>query len=255
MAVVEQVARVLAELAGAEREMGVLELAAATGLPRSTMSRLLSQMRSAGLVERDLVTQRHRPGFLVLEASRRCRAGLTLVDRAERAMTEFSRVVGHTTGISILDDVEVLELRSCVGSAPLRVVMPPGKRGPAWGTATGRALLAWLDDKTIARRFTPYPRTLFEASPQNLDELLGRLGTIRARGWEEAVDELNPGLGAIAVAVEDQSTGERIAVYAAFSRLHVPEPERGAVGARLLEAVGRLGRVMGPRPGHTDQAA
>jgi DNA-binding IclR family transcriptional regulator len=247
VAVVDQVARVLAELAQAEDGMGVLELAAAVDLPRSTMSRLLSQMRASGLVERDLMTQRHRPGFLVLEASRRCRGGLTLVDRAERAIVEFSRMVGHTTGISVLDDAEVFEVRGCVGSAPLRVVMPPGKRGPALGTATGRALLAWLDDEAIAHRFSPYPGPSFEASPKNLAELLERLELIRARGWEEAVDELNPGLAAIAVAIEDETTGERVAVYAAVSKLHVPEDERAAIGMQLLDAVAGLGRVQGPK--------
>ena len=253
MAVVEQVAVVLKALSQSEDGMAVMELASALNLPRSTMSRLLSQMRTYGLIERDLATQRHRPGLVIGEAARRCSQGNSLIDRADRAMAQFSREVGHTTGLVLLENDHVREIRSCVGSAPLRVVLPPGEVGPVLGTGTGRGLLAWLTDAEIAARFHPSARGLYEIPPQTLEEMMARIIAIRRRGWESTIPEPGTEIGGLSVAFEEAGTGETLSIYTVFSRLHVSELQQEEIAARLLALCAELGRVMGPgwvpRPG------
>jgi IclR family transcriptional regulator, KDG regulon repressor len=246
MAVVEQVAAVLKALSQSEEGMTVMELAAAVNLPRSTMSRLLMQMRTYGLIERDLSTQRHRPGLLIGEAARRCSAGNTLIDRADRVMARFSREVGHTTGLVFLEGDHVREIRSCVGSAPLRVVLPPGEIGPVFGTGTGRSLLAWLTDAEIAARFRPSEDGLYEIPPKTLDELMARIVAIRRRGWETTIPDRGTEIGGISVAFEDPESGQRLSIYTVFSRLHVSVAQQSEVGEHLLAMCAELGRVMGP---------
>lgn len=247
MAVVEQVAAVLNRLANSEEGMSVMQLARAVNLPRSTMSRLLIQMRTYGLIERDPATHRHRPGLMIAEAARRCGSGDSLLDRAARAMAALSREVGHTTGLVQMDGDEVLEVRACVGSAPLRVVLPPADRAPLFGTGTGRALLAWETDAEVALRWKPQPKGLFEAPPETLPELLDRLKVIRARGWEEIAGDPNHDIGGVAAAFEEERTGERLCIYTVFSLLHVGEDDRHNVGEALRRYAATVGRVLGPQ--------
>ncbi|MAC81546.1 MAG: hypothetical protein CML66_26190 [Rhodobacteraceae bacterium] len=246
MAVVEQVAAVLKQLAQSEDGMGVMELSQAINLPRSTMSRVLSQMRSYGLIERDPATQRHRPGLVIAEAARRCGAGQSLADRAEQAMAVFSREVGHTTGLVQRNGDEVLEIRACVGSAPLRVVLPPGDSLPLFSAGTGRALMAWESDALIRDLWTPQAAGHFEEPPQSLDELMERIRRIRETGWEASITTSGDGISGVAVAFEGVETGERLCVYTVFSRLHVDEAERARIAEVLRRAVARVGRVLGP---------
>ena len=246
MAVVEQVAVILKALAESEEGMGMMDLAYAVNLPRSTTSRLLAQMRTAGLIERNRDTLKHRPGLLIAEAAKRYVPGDTLIDRAEREIAAISREMGHTAGLVQLDGDEVVDVRSCVGSAPLRVVLPPDERGPALGTPTGRALMAWWSDDEIAAHFRPMETWLYEAPPQTLGVLMERIANIRARGWESSIEGGTEGIGSVAVAFMDEKTGEALSIYTIFSLLHVDENERRIMAERLLATAGRLGKVMGP---------
>lgn len=226
-------------------DIAVGEVSTALGWPKSTTSRLLKTMQRLGLLERDPATRRYRLGLLILELAGHHRAGEPLVEAADAALAELTRRSGHATGISILDGVEVVVLRSRAGTQPLRVVTPPGSRGPAWAASTGRALLARLPDAEIAARFRDFPQPPLPAAPHSLPALLQRIRRVRNAGWEEASDEQMPGLGGVSVAVADPQTGEAMALYVAFSALHVSRPQRRELGAMLLEIAGELAKRFG----------
>lgn len=229
-------------------DVAVGELASAMRWPKSSTSRLLSEMQRLGLLERDPVTRRYRVGLLMLELATRYRAGEPVVEAADAALAEITRRTGHSTGISLLDGIEVVVLRSRAGTQPLRVVTPPGDRGPAWASSTGRALLARLPDAEIARRFVRFPTTARPAAPASLDALMQRIRRVRAQGWEEAADEQIPGLGGVSVVIHDPHAGEAMALYVAFSALHVNRQERRELAQMLLEAAARLRSQFGIDP-------
>jgi DNA-binding IclR family transcriptional regulator len=226
-------------------DVAVGELATAKGWPKSSTSRLLSEMQKLGLLERDPVTRRYRLGLMMLELATRYRAGEPVVEAADAALADITRQTGHATGISLLDGIEVVVLRSRAGTQPLRVVTPPGDRGPAWATSTGRALLARLPDAEIARRFARFPNSARPAAPASLDALMQRIRRVRAQGWDEAADEQVPGLGAVSVVLHDPHAGEAMALYVAFSALHVNRQERRELAQMLLEMAARLRSQFG----------
>jgi DNA-binding IclR family transcriptional regulator len=225
--------------------VGVGEVSAAMGWPKSTTSRLLKSMQQHGLLDRDPATGRYRPGLLLLELASGYREGEPLVEAADNALAEETRRTGHATGISMLDGTEVVVLRSRPGTQPLRVVTPPGSRGPAWATSTGRALLARLADDEIALRFRRFPKPPRPAAPQSLSALMQRIKRVRSLGWEEACDEQIAGLGGVSVAVAEPATGDAVALYFAFSALHVNRQERRDLAGRLLEVAADLARRFG----------
>ncbi len=229
-------------------EAGVSEVAQALDLPKSTASRVLKDMAAHGLLERDPATARYRVGILLLEVGRHYAAGQPLVEAADTVMAELTRRTGHATGISQLDGTEIVVLRSRAGTRPLRVVTPPGNRGPAWATSTGRCLLARLDDAEIATRFRTFPRPLLPAAPRSLAALMDRLRQVRAVGWEEAEEESMPGVGAVSVAVADPRTDEAVALYFAFSALHVDRRERRELVTQLRDHAAQLAARFGDLP-------
>lgn len=221
-------------------EAGVSEVATALDLPKSTASRVLKDMAVHGLLERDTATARYRVGMLLLEVGRHYGAGQPLIETADAALAELTRRTGHATGISLLDGTEVVVLRSRAGTQPLRVVTPPGTRGPAWANSTGRNLLARLADTEIARRFTPFPRLDRANAPQTLASLMQRVARARARGFDESDDESLEGVAAVSVAVADPQSGDAVSLYIAFSSLHVERARRRELVAMLLETKASL---------------
>lgn len=238
------------------RETGVAELSAVMGWPKSTTSRLLKDMATLGLLERDGQTLRYRPSLLMLELGRAYGAGDQILEAADAALQEITRRTGHSTGISVLDGIEIVVLRSRAGTHPLRIVTPPGTRGPAWANSTGRVLLARLDDGEIARRFTPFPPRPRPRAPGALDELMARITRARSRGYDESDDEALPGLSGLSVAIEDRETpGGAFASYVAFSAVQVDAAARRELAGMMLDLAASLAERFGaPAPGRRAHA-
>ncbi|HJQ58597.1 MAG TPA: IclR family transcriptional regulator [Vineibacter sp.] len=236
-------------------EAGVSEVAVALGLPKSTTSRVLKDMAAHGLLERDAASARYRVGVLLFEVGRHYGAGQKMVEAADAALAELTRRTGYATGISLLDGIHVVVLRSRPGTHPLQVVTPPGTRGPAWANSTGRNLLARLANREIARRFTPYPRLDRPNAPQNLAGLMQRIVRARARGFDESDDEALEGVAAVSVAVTDPQSSETFSLYVAFSARHVDRARRRELAAMLLDIKASLAARFGEGEASTPRRA
>lgn len=140
-------------------DLGVSELSVTLGWTKSSTSRLLKDMAAVGLLRRDEASKRYSVGLRMVEFGRHYGSTDAVQERADAALSEETRQTGNSTGISTLDGRNMVVLRSRSGTNPLRIVTPPGTRGLAFVTSTGGALQAELDDATIAKLMTPFPRS------------------------------------------------------------------------------------------------
>lgn len=241
-------AAVLHWLKGDRLDVAVGELSAAKRWPKSSTSRLLSEMQKFGLLERDPITRRYRVGLMMMELGRHYRAGEPLIEAADAELVELTRRTGHSTGISLLDGINIVVLRSRPGTHPLRVVTPPGTRGPAWANSTGRMLLARLDDAEIAARFTPFPSLPSNNAPATLDKLMQRIGLARSQGWDDSQDESLPGVSGVSIAIDDPHGAAPFAIYVAFSSIQASRTERRELVQMLFDIKARLRTKFGDTP-------
>jgi DNA-binding IclR family transcriptional regulator len=229
-------------------DVAVGELSVAMGWPKSSASRLLKDMATLGLLERDPVTRRYRPGLLMLELGRRYTSGEPLIEVVDAKLRELTLRTGYSSGISILDGTDIVVLRSRPGTNPLRVVTPPGTRGPAWANSTGRCLLARLPDAEIAARFTPFPSGGRLEAPSSLPALMERIRETRRRGWDISNDESLLGVSGISIAIADPDGSIAFSPYFAFSAAQVSQPERQELADMLIDMAARLGVQPKPAP-------
>jgi DNA-binding IclR family transcriptional regulator len=205
-------------------------------------------MMEAGLLERNGASLAYRPALLILELSHQVRASTPLLKRMEHMLEAMVRETGHTGYISVLDETgeHVVVMRVIHGSLALRVVTWPGHRSPAYATATGRALLARLDDETIRQRFATTPMAgLSKRSPQNVTELIERVAQVRQYGWALAQDEALPGVGSISCSVADPDSRETLAFCLSFpASTGVPDALK-KLQQSLLGHARSIGRAAG----------
>ncbi|GGF70834.1 transcriptional regulator [Azorhizobium oxalatiphilum] len=229
----------------ARPELSFAEVMAATGLPKSSTSRMLRALKEAQLLEQDEVTRRYRPGLLTFELGRLYRAHDDLIGRAEKELKEVCARTGHTGYIAMLDGCDQMVLRMVPGSNPLRVMSPPGQRGSAIATSNGRAMLARLSDAEILSRLPDTFPTLPPNSPHSPTELLARVGEIRRSGQSLSENESIDGVASQGFALCARETGEMIGVAVSYSSQATAQEERDHV-ARELEAMARtVGRMIG----------
>lgn len=130
-----------------EPEDGVLgnrEIAARTGIPKPTVSRLTYTLTHLGYLaySRRLEKYRLAPGVLALGFS--FLAGTGIRRTARPLMQELANRMDAAVSLGVRDRLRMVYLEHCRGGGNLTLALEAGSRIPVATTAMGRALLAAL---------------------------------------------------------------------------------------------------------------
>lgn len=226
--------RVLKCLGGAPEGATVAELAAATGLDRAVLYRLLETLGEDGFVVRDAETRRFHLGVALVELGARAGRSLEVRRIALPAMRALMEQVREAVCLAVRDrsDVVVVDRVEPPGLF-VRVGYYVGFRHPLAVGAHGRALLAFLDQEERSPHVERYP------------QLAPELEVSRQRGFALSVDELERGASGVAAPILDR-LGRPIAsvgVVAPSPRLGEPASIGPRVRALALEISRRMGHT------------
>lgn len=225
------------------------DITAALGLPKSTVSRLLSTMEREGLLERDPETRCYNVGRMLLSVASNY-LSTPLVDGASAMMARLAAESSFTGYISVLEGREIMVMRMFQARMLIQVVTPPGSRLPAAGTAVGRAILARYSDDFVRNLYADSWNTLSPNSPQSIDQLLAELARIRQQGWAIARNETLQGISAVSTTISNKHRGETVALSLSFPSSQ-QEPSYSTAALDALQAVTRqLAGKYGDRAGY-----
>lgn len=240
---IDRAAQVLVHVLETEVPPTVGGLSTRLGLPKSTASRLVGALERQGLIRRDGGGGQLVPGAVLQRYARRETGDAELVERASEALDRLAQASGETinVGVPSLGAVELLgqrDSRHFLGS-PNWV----GRRVPAHGSALGKVFYAFGALPVPSGSLEPLaPHTAPTAEELALDE-------VRAKGYAIAVEELEPGLWAVASAVRDASG----AVVAALSVSGPTVRLRRGLLARLGRLLVTEGRSLSAQLGYDDR--
>jgi DNA-binding IclR family transcriptional regulator len=248
MSILDGVQRVLALYADGATELSFTDVAGRLALPKSTASRLLNQMQSYGLLDQDAATRRYRPGALLAQVARAGMAATPLDDACRAVLVRLSDDSGLTAYLSTLNQRETVVLQRLNGSHPVQVLSPPGSRRAASGTAMGRALLSRLNEAEFQALYgadadRPLPVEGRDC-PATVGELARVVARIRVDRCGVAIDQAMPGIGAVAAAVRDPSTGELRGLCLSFVSFQADAERVARLRESVLQQVGALGREL-----------
>lgn len=244
MQVITRAAAILTALAEPEGGHSLAQIAAQTGLPKTTVHRICGALEQVGYVQTDADTGQRELGGGLLRLAVIGRRDLRAV--LEPYLERLSADLNETVDLAVLDGGRVLFLAQ--RPAPQRALMAIARVGahfPAYSMASGKVLLAQLSRDDLLRRL---PRT-FEprlgGRPSTREVLLRELEDVRASGLGYEREEMRHGICAVAVAVNDiDGRSASIAVPMPTARFQEDE-ER--VSARLLELRDEIqARLNGP---------
>lgn len=208
---IERAFAVLRALAGGAA--GVTELADRVGLPKSTVSRLLSTLEELGVVEQLEAGGSYRIGTGMREISAATQPGRSLVAAARPQLIELTRLTGEAAGLSVADGAEMLYLDQVNPDTELQVRDWTGTRIPMHAVPSGQVVLADVDDAQV-RAYSAAPMASFTTHTLvQVDELRRRLADVRRDGYAWAVEEFAPGLSSVAAPVRDPSGAVVAAVH------------------------------------------
>jgi DNA-binding IclR family transcriptional regulator len=231
---VERAFGVLQALAGGPA--GVSEVAARTGLPKSTVSRLLSTLVELGAVEQSELLGVYGLGELIIDLSAAASPGRNLVAIARPHLVELVSEIDEAAGLGMLDGDQVYYWDQVDGGHEVLVRDWTGESVDAHVVSSGLVLLAYAPDE-LRKEFLARPRKAWTEHSVTDPELIARrLSEIRRAGFAWVYEEMSEGLNSVAAPIVNPAGTVIAAVHAHGPSYRFPPDGRAASIAAAVAA-------------------
>ena len=166
MRAVQRAFDLLARLGGERNGATLSELARETGLPVSTVARLLATLEQMGFAQRN-ADGRFGAGMKLIQIGLSALRGLSLYDLAEPHLRRLAEATSETANLAVrADETHAIYLRQVLSVRAVRHASWVGRMLPLDRTAVGAVLLDELDASGFAvRRNTFEPDVVALAAP------------------------------------------------------------------------------------------
>ncbi|MBI2776482.1 MAG: IclR family transcriptional regulator [Chloroflexi bacterium] len=243
MSRVQSIERAFAVLGAlADGPVGVTDVAARVGLPKSTAARMLASLEREGAVEQVPGETRYRlgPRIVALASGLHERRGLVAI--AHPMIAELAAELGEAAGLSVPDGRTVHYVDQVDSPNPVQVRDWTGSRIPMHAVSSGLVFLAHLGASALARflaepmeRFTP--RTVTDGG-----ELLERLRDVRREGHAWVHEEFAVGIASVAAPIADADGQVVAAIHVHGPTYRFPAPgSEDAVAVAVRRAAAQVG--------------
>jgi DNA-binding IclR family transcriptional regulator len=242
---VDRGAELLVRVLESEQPVALAELASASGIPKSTASRLLSALERQGLIEQDGERGRLRPGPAILRVAERSMVQRSVVELARTSLDALALASGETINLAVPAHSGVEHLAQVDSRHFLGAGQWLGRSVDYHCTAVGKVFMAF-------GRATIPARPLAKLTPKTISNpgrLRAELELVRREDFATASDELELGLAAIAAPVRGAG-GEVVAALSISGPTIRMAPDRIA---QLKPILIEEARVLSRRLGNTEQ--
>jgi IclR family acetate operon transcriptional repressor len=189
--VIARAAAILRALGSDGMSLGAL--ARATGLPRSTVQRIVDALAAESLVE--IGSGGVRPGWGLQELAQRTQSDVAVLARP--ALEGLFDATHETIDIAIGQGCEIAFLDRIISDREVRVVPITDRPRPLHAMANGKAILSCLSDAQVGALIGPKALRLTAATKIDLEALLAELGEVRRSGFAYDREEHAAGVCAI----------------------------------------------------------
>jgi IclR family transcriptional regulator, acetate operon repressor len=239
----DRAAALLSEVVHSADPMTFTELSAASGLAKSTTSRLLLALERNGLVRRD-DHGRFLPGEMFVSFAWRGGAEAGLVAVAQPFLEKLGKATGETINLAVTSNGMVEQIAQVDSTYMIGATNWVGLAVPLHCSALGKVMLAHgaahlLPGQKLERRTDKTITT--EAA------LKAELATVRARGYAVTDEELEPGLIAIAAPIHGYDGAVIAALSVSAPTTRMTKDRVAGTAERCMEEAASLSAVLGYR--------
>ncbi|KON80355.2 IclR family transcriptional regulator [Azoarcus sp. PA01] len=223
-----------------------------TGLPKPTLHRMLQQLESEGMLQREGDGRHYSTGVRLRRLAENLLLNSTTHGARHVVLRQLVEEVGESCNITAFSGSEVMYLDRLESPAPLRFYLQPGSRVPVHCSATGKLFLAQMTPAQRRRLLAHVPLEKFTANTiTDFDALEREIEEVKRSGYALDNEEFLPGLQCIGVLVPSQGRhcNMGLAIQAPIMRFprekalsFLPALERAAEALASIERSGAAER-------------
>lgn len=226
--VIARAATLLRALENQPKGMTISSLSRETGLPRTTVHRLVTSLEAQQLLIVGANGVQLGPALARLAAS----AHTDVISLARPAMETLGRRTRETVDLCVYRGSHAVSVSQFVSDQELRVVSAVGTAFPCHCTAHGKAMLAILQDEKITDLLGSRPDIRTDNTLHTLSAILEEVQETRTRGYGIDREEHARGVCGIGVYI-NASLSEHYAISVAVPALRFEEKFDHLLGSLL----------------------
>lgn len=246
--VLERAVDILQVLSEDSHELAAGEIAERLSLHKSTIHRLLTVLDQHRLIRRNGQTGRYALGLRLFEFGTRAVHGLRLRDQAQPHLDQLARETGETAHICVFDNGEMVSVAYAEGPRSLRMPATVGRRTPAYCSAVGKAILAFLPESAVDEVMARPLRPCTEKTLVTRGALLADLRQVRIRGYSVDNEEIEKGLRCVGAPVWNYSGEVAAAVSVAGPAFRITRTRVPGMARSVMAMTQRLSAELGYPP-------
>jgi len=193
----------LLEVIAAKDEFFSLQsLVEETGIPKPTLHRMLQQLESSGIIQRDGDNRHYSSGLRLRHLAEKILLNSTTHSARHNVLLQLADEVGESCNLTAIAGNEVIYVDRVETQAPLRFCLQSGSRVPVHCSATGKLFLSGMSKSQRKRLLGSTPLTQYtEKTITDIDALEAEIEKAKQTGYAIDNEEYLPGLFCVAVII------------------------------------------------------
>ena len=228
-----------------EPRLPLTDIAHKVGLPLSTAHRILTTLRTVGIVEQEGDRDLYRLGLKLLELGSMVLANMEVHREALPCIEALVRETGETVHLGVFDGSQVVSIEKMDSPHGLASHVTIGKGAPAYCTGVGKALLAFQPEAVVEQvcrlGLTAYtPQTITDPVKLRKD-----LAQVRALGYAVDNAEHQPDVRCVAAPIRNHSGNVVASLSISGPASRIPRNRITSLATRVREVTARLSARLG----------
>jgi DNA-binding IclR family transcriptional regulator len=203
---IDRAVAVLDFLASSKQSLSLHDLSTQTGIPKSTLFRILFTLEKHRFIEQDHERKKFNLGFKLWELGNSKIENTEIAIVAIKHMKYLAEEVCENVFLGVLDSQDIIYIQRIECSSKVKAITKLGRRAPAFCTATGQAIIAFLNEQEITEYINKIEFKQFnDKTITSKEKLVKKLKQIRENGYAIADGEYNSELLCVSVPIRDHS--------------------------------------------------
>ena len=186
-----------------EPARSLTQIAESIHMSKTTVHRLLATLENKRFIIRDRITGLYRLGFRFIEMASLVLQDVELHRWAQPYLQRLSLEYGETVDLSVLDGSHVIYLEVIESPQRVKLAAAVGQRLPAFFTASGKALLAYLPEEQAKKIISDNLGESTDHTQISIPDMLADLRLTAERGYAISEQEYEDAINAVAAPIFD----------------------------------------------------
>jgi IclR family transcriptional regulator, KDG regulon repressor len=221
------------------------QIAEAIHMSKTTVHRLLATLENKRFITRDSATGLYRLGLRFIEMASLVLQDVELHRWSQPYLQRLEKQYGETVDLSILDGSHVIYLEVIESPQRVKLAAAVGQRLPAFFTASGKALLAFLPEEFVKEIIYENLAEASNHNPVSITKMMEDLRMTAERGFAISEQEYEEEINAVAAPIFDKDKNPIASIAIVGPSFRLSKDRLPALGESLRQMTQEISKEVG----------